>query len=200
MQRARGEEAPDAARQDRREPLLRGLHPHAHLVRGRGEAALGRRHQLQRQGLERLEGREPQGHRADARGDGRRRRRHPPPRLRRPARARRRAAGSTPASSTPATARTSTRPRRCSTRSRSAAACTARPRAAATSTACASTIVGDILHSRVARSNVWLLTTLGAEVELVAPPTLRAGRHVAAGRRPSATTSTRRSPTRPTSS
>ena len=33
-------------------------------------------------------------------------------------------------------------------------------------------IVGDILHSRVARSNVWLLTTLGAHVELVAPPTL----------------------------
>jgi aspartate carbamoyltransferase catalytic subunit len=33
-------------------------------------------------------------------------------------------------------------------------------------------IVGDILHSRVARSNVWLLTTLGADVELVAPPTL----------------------------
>jgi aspartate carbamoyltransferase catalytic subunit len=34
------------------------------------------------------------------------------------------------------------------------------------------TIVGDILHSRVARSNVWLLTTLGAEVTLVAPATL----------------------------
>jgi len=34
------------------------------------------------------------------------------------------------------------------------------------------TIVGDILHSRVARSNVWLLSTLGAEVSLVAPPTL----------------------------
>ncbi len=34
------------------------------------------------------------------------------------------------------------------------------------------TIVGDILHSRVARSNVWLLETLGAEVQLVAPPTL----------------------------
>lgn len=33
-------------------------------------------------------------------------------------------------------------------------------------------IVGDILHSRVARSNVWLLSTLGAEVVLVAPPTL----------------------------
>jgi aspartate carbamoyltransferase catalytic subunit len=34
------------------------------------------------------------------------------------------------------------------------------------------TIVGDILHSRVARSNVALLSTLGAEVTLVAPPTL----------------------------
>jgi aspartate carbamoyltransferase catalytic subunit len=34
------------------------------------------------------------------------------------------------------------------------------------------TIVGDILHSRVARSNVWLLDTLGAEVTLVGPPTL----------------------------
>src|SRR5213080_1796677 len=34
------------------------------------------------------------------------------------------------------------------------------------------TIVGDVLHSRVARSNVRLLHTLGAEVTLVAPPTL----------------------------
>ena len=34
------------------------------------------------------------------------------------------------------------------------------------------TIVGDILHSRVARSNIWLLTTLGADVSLVAPATL----------------------------
>jgi len=33
-------------------------------------------------------------------------------------------------------------------------------------------IVGDVLHSRVARSNVWLLTTLGAKVVLVCPPTL----------------------------
>jgi aspartate carbamoyltransferase catalytic subunit len=33
-------------------------------------------------------------------------------------------------------------------------------------------VVGDVLHSRVARSNVLLLTTLGAEVTLVAPPTL----------------------------
>jgi aspartate carbamoyltransferase catalytic subunit len=34
------------------------------------------------------------------------------------------------------------------------------------------TIVGDILHSRVARSNIILLHTLGAEVLLIAPPTL----------------------------
>ena len=33
-------------------------------------------------------------------------------------------------------------------------------------------IVGDILHSRVARSNVLLLSLLGAHVTLVAPPTL----------------------------
>ncbi|HLK73320.1 MAG TPA: aspartate carbamoyltransferase catalytic subunit [Streptosporangiaceae bacterium] len=34
------------------------------------------------------------------------------------------------------------------------------------------TIVGDVLHSRVARSNVLLLSSLGAEVTLAAPPTL----------------------------
>ncbi|MEV0840721.1 aspartate carbamoyltransferase catalytic subunit [Actinocatenispora sera] len=33
-------------------------------------------------------------------------------------------------------------------------------------------IVGDVLHSRVARSNVLLLATLGAKVTLVSPPTL----------------------------
>src|SRR5690625_1532195 len=33
-------------------------------------------------------------------------------------------------------------------------------------------VVGDILHSRVARSNVWLLHTLGAKVTLSGPPTL----------------------------
>jgi len=33
-------------------------------------------------------------------------------------------------------------------------------------------IVGDIGHSRVARSNIWAMTKLGAEVTLVGPPTL----------------------------
>ena len=35
-------------------------------------------------------------------------------------------------------------------------------------------ILGDILHSRVARSNLWSLTAMGAEVVLCAPPTLLA--------------------------
>ncbi len=34
------------------------------------------------------------------------------------------------------------------------------------------TIVGDILHSRVARSNLWALTACGAEVTLCGPPSL----------------------------
>jgi aspartate carbamoyltransferase catalytic subunit len=33
-------------------------------------------------------------------------------------------------------------------------------------------IIGDILHSRVARSNMWGLTTMGVEVTLCCPPTL----------------------------
>jgi aspartate carbamoyltransferase catalytic subunit len=33
-------------------------------------------------------------------------------------------------------------------------------------------VVGDILHSRVARSNIWSLTASGAEVHLAAPSTL----------------------------
>ena len=48
-------------------------------------------------------------------------------------------------------------------------------------------IVGDVLHSRVARSNVFLLATLGAEVVLVAPPDAAAGRGggvAVPGRRP----------------
>jgi aspartate carbamoyltransferase catalytic subunit len=41
-------------------------------------------------------------------------------------------------------------------------------------------ILGDILHSRVARSNLWSLTAMGAEVTLCAPPTLMAPEIVAA--------------------
>ena len=143
-----------------------------HLLRGGRQAPERRRHQLQREGLERLEGREPQGHRADARGDGGGCGRAAARRVRRRAGARRRAAGSTRPSSTPATARTSTPRRRCSTPSRCASAGTATASRGRDLDGVRVTIVGDILHSRVARSNVWLLQTLGASVHLVAPPTL----------------------------
>ena len=89
----------------------------------------------------------------------------PAPRLRRAAPAGH-LGGSRQRASTPATAPTSTRPRRCSTRTR----CAQPARAGSTGRRVA--IVGDVLHSRVARSNVLLLHTLGAEVTLVAPPTL----------------------------
>jgi len=41
------------------------------------------------------------------------------------------------------------------------------------------TIIGDIAHSRVARSNIWGLTKLGAEVTLCGPPTMVPGRRSA---------------------
>ena len=78
-------------------------------------------------------------------------------------------AGSAPAWSTPATAPTSTPPRRCSTPSRCGAT-SASDGGGLDGRRVA--IVGDVLHSRVARSNALLLRTLGAEVTLVAPPTL----------------------------
>ena len=72
---------------------------------------------------------------------------------------------STPASSTPATAPTSIPPRRCWTRSPSA-------RRKAASQGLNVTILGDILYSRVARSDIWALTKLGAKVTLCGPSTL----------------------------
>ena len=46
-------------------------------------------------------------------------------------------------------------------------------------------IVGDIAHSRVARSNIWALSIMGAEVVVCAPPTLLpAGLRVGAGFKP----------------
>src|SRR5215472_16934813 len=68
------QEAAHAARAHRGEPVLRGLHQDPHLVRGGGQAAVRRRDQLRRQGLERGQGGEPQGHRAHPGGHGRRRR------------------------------------------------------------------------------------------------------------------------------
>ena len=56
-------------------------------------------------------------------------------------------------------------------------------------------ILGDLLHSRVARSNIWTLTAAGADLWLCGPPTLLRGfeawaaRSAAAGRRFQVTTS-----------
>ncbi len=56
-------------------------------------------------------------------------------------------------------------------------------------------ILGDLLHSRVARSNIWTLTTAGADLWLCGPPTLLRGfeawaaRSAVAGRRFHVTTS-----------
>ena len=114
-------------------------------------------------GLERRQGRDAGRHRADARGDVAGHDRDAPRVVRRAASARARSAGR--ASSTPATACTSIRRRRCSTRSR----CVERKgRLAGLRVA----IVGDLLHSRVLRSNVLLLTKMGADVRACGPATL----------------------------
>ena len=121
----------------------------------------------------------------DAAGDGRRRGRHPAPRVRGAAHARHAPAGRTARSSTRATACTSTPRRRCSTPTRCAGTCPGPGDVTGRDlTGLRVAIVGDVLHSRVARSNVHLLHTLGAEVVLVAPPdaAARRGRRLAGAR------------------
>ena len=63
--RPRDQEGAGAARTDGAEPLLRGLHAHAQLLRAGRQAPVGGRRQLRRQRLERREGRVAEGHRAD---------------------------------------------------------------------------------------------------------------------------------------
>ena len=178
------QEGAGAARQDRHQPVLRGLDPHALLVRDRrarlsadslsiaaatssvtkGETLLDTAKNLEAMNPDMVIMRHASSgapHFLAARTAASR-------------------------SSTPATARTSTRRRRCSTRSRSASA-------RAGSKGLRVAIVGDILHSRVARSNVWLLTTAWAPtVVLCGPPTLIPPGHRGDGAR-SPTASTRRS-------
>ncbi len=132
-------------------------------LRARGQAPERRRRQLRRQRLERREGRVAQGHRADAQRPQARRDRHPHPVGRR-RRARLRL-DDAPRSSTPATASTSTRPRRCSTSTRCA-------RDSARIDGANIWIVGDVRHSRVARSNILAFQKMGAQVTVCGPPTL----------------------------
>ena len=161
---AADQESADAARQDGRQPVLRAEHAHAHVVRDRREAAQ-RRHAEHRGRARRacskgetlvdtalnIEAMAPDMIVLRHASSGR----LPPAG----------AASASRASSTPATACTSTRRRRCSTRSRSASTRSA-------STGLKVAIVGDLLHSRVLRSNVLLLTKLGADVWVCGPPTL----------------------------
>ena len=161
--RPRGQEAAHPARPHGGQPLLRGLHPHPHLLRAGRQAALRRRHQLLGQGQQRLQGREPQGHRADPRGDGQRRDRRPARRLRGAA-----PAGATGCAGSVVNAGDGTHEHPTQAL---LDAYTIRQRLGRLEGVRVA-IVGDVLHSRVARSNVGLLHTLGAEVTVVAPPTL----------------------------
>ena len=78
-------QGPGATRQDGREPLLRGLHPHPALVRDRGEAHERRHDDLHRGRVVGEEGRVPARHGQDHRGDGHRRDGRAPLGRRRPA-------------------------------------------------------------------------------------------------------------------
>ena len=138
-----------------------------------------------------VQGREPQGHRADPRGDGRRRGRRPPLAPAAP-----RTCWPTPAGRASSVVNAGDGTHEHPTQALLDAFTMWRHlgqhldgRRVA--------IVGDVLHSRVARSNALLLQTLGAEVTLVAPPTLLpVGRRGLGGAR-RRTTSTRCCP-RPT--
>ena len=138
--------------QDGVQPVLRGLDADPPVVRDGGQAAVGRRDDVQRRDVQRQQGREPARHDRDGGGDGRRR-------LRRSATARaacrgRSAGGRRRASSTAATAGTPTRPRRCSTPT----PCARRSAARGGLDGVRIAVVGDIRHSRVARSDVEIFT------------------------------------------
>ena len=166
VQRREVKKLPDPARPHRRQPVLRGLHPHPRLVRDRRQVAVRRRHQH-------LRPRAPRPARArvlrdtvltvEAMGVDALVIRHHASGRRPPGRR----SGSTRASSTPATGRTSTRPRRCSTPTPCAAHLGDARRAGTSS------IVGDLTHSPGASAATCIcLSTLGARVTVVAPPTL----------------------------
>ena len=151
----------------RRQPLLRVLDAHLVELRARREAALGRHDVDQGGRLVGRQGRVAEGHGDDARRLRPGRDRHPPPADRRAAA--RRARHRTRTSSTPATASTSTRRRRCSTSTRSS-------RSSGRIEGLHVAIVGDVLHSRVARSLIQALVLMGARVTLVGPPPLHPAR------------------------
>ena len=161
-------QGPGAARPAGHDPLLRGLDADPRQLRGRGQEPLGRRRQHRGGLLVGDEGRVARRHGPDRRG------------------ARRRTCWSC---ATASAARRTSRPRSsagpCSTAA--TAGTRTRRRRSSTCTRCAShlgdaslagrkvVILGDILHSRVARSNIWTLTAAGADLWLCGPATLLRG-------------------------
>ena len=174
----RGAQAAHAARAHGRHDVLRELHAHPRLLRDRRQVDERRHDQRVGERVVGGQGRVAARHRGDAGGDRRRLHRRAPPGLGRgapdgalggPRRGGRCGRADRPGSATSvvnAGDGTHEHPTQALLD-----AATLRDRLGAVAGRRIG-IVGDVLHSRVARSNVFLLATLGAEVVLVAPPTL----------------------------
>ena len=163
LARARREEAADAARPHGRQPLLRVLDAHVVELRARREAALGRRDVDQGVRLGGRQGRVAQGHGAHDRRLRPRRDRHPP---------RRRSArrSSSPAYTTAHVVNAGDGKHQHPTQALLDLYTIDEELGAIEGLHVA--IVGDVLHSRVARSNIQALVLMGAQVTLVGPPPL----------------------------
>ena len=164
VERPRHPQGAGAAGQDRRVAVLRGLDPHPARLRDGGQAAVGRHHELQRRHVVGEEGRVAPRHRETIEAMG--------------------------VDAIVVRHASAGVPRQVATLARRASVINAgdgwhehptqalldcytiRQRLGHASTGCRIAIVGDVKHSRVARSDVLAFTALGAEVTLVAPPTL----------------------------
>ena len=160
---ARHQEGADPAGAHHRQPLLRGEHPHALLLRAGGQAPLRGRGQRQVGRLLGRQGRVAEGHGRDAL-------RLRPGGDRDPlaARRRRRAGG-------PLDRGLGDQRRRRQARASDARPCSTSSPSAQRLDSLEGTkiwIVGDVLHSRVARSCLLAFRTMGAQVTLCGPPTL----------------------------
>ena len=151
------------ARQDDHHPLLRSEHAHTRFLRASGQGAGRRRHQYLRRRLQRREGRVADRHGPHAAGGGRRPAGHAP-------------------LAPPGAPYLVARHLRAGVINAGDGA-HAHPTQALLDLYTMRThlgdlrgrrvvIVGDIEHSRVARSNIWALAAMGAEVVVCAPPTL----------------------------
>ena len=156
------QEARHAARQDDRQPVLRSLDAHAHQLRDRRQAPGRRRGFDHGVRLQRLQGRIAGGHAEHAGG-------HAAGRDRDAARGVGRAAFS---GALPADSHHQRRRRHPRASHAGAARCAHHSRPPAALEGLRVAIIGDIAHSRVARSNVHLLSKFGADIVLCGPAPL----------------------------